>query len=98
MKYLFLETIGSKRHVWNKAQLTIQHKGRKVTLPLTFTKNDPLNSDDEYSSEEDDFEEEELLEMEHYYISSDFSEEEEEIDNLFGFNPWANETSPIYHA
>src|SRR5215469_7398562 len=76
---------------WKQENLAIQHKGRKVNVPISYTTNNyittPLNEDDfedEYEDEDD------LFEHPIYYSDGLYSSDDEDLE----FNPWKEVTSP----
>jgi hypothetical protein len=75
---------------WQGRKLTINHKGRTVTMPVVFSIPKPTRTY-VYNSEEseEEYEYEELKETPIYY--SDFLSDED-----LEFNPWEDEVSPTY--
>jgi hypothetical protein len=89
---------------WNNSCLTVQ-KGLLITrVPVTFTKTAKVEFQPSfefqsfYEHEEPfDLEEYESEELDKTYVYySGLSSDEEEPEDILGFNPWANETSPKY--
>jgi hypothetical protein len=79
---------------WQARKLTVNHKGRIVTVPVIFSlpkSNKTYIYDDD---DEEEYESEELEETPIYY--SDFSGYSS--DESIEFNPWENEVSPAYIA
>src|SRR3984957_18948546 len=77
---------------WKDSKLTINHKGRTIVIPITYTRtnqNQESSEEEEYS---DEYEEEELSEANVYYFSSEISSSEFSEEEL-EYNPWVEHTT-----
>src|ERR1051325_9480782 len=79
---------------WGQEVLSLNYKGNKMQIPITFTRTNPVNAEEEESEEEfsDEYEEDYEYEEVYYFGTSS----EEDLDSDLDYNPWINESSPQY--
>jgi hypothetical protein len=82
---------------WKDSNLTINHKGRAIVVPVTYTRPNTQAKYEEEEEYSDEYEEEEIIEADAYYFSSEISSAEVSDDDL-EYNPWATPEVPEFEA